>query len=70
LTGSLVATAAEKTAAAETEDAADDDAIISLAAYTVKADRIEDFGLRVKSMPLGPSRKPPWASSCSRSFRR
>jgi hypothetical protein len=53
LTGSLVAAAADKTAAAKTEDAADDDAIISLAAYNVQADRIEDFGLRVKSRPFG-----------------
>ena len=51
-----VATAAEpaaepKPAAAVAEDGADDDAIVSLAAYNVKADRIEDFGLRITSAP-------------------
>jgi hypothetical protein len=45
--GPLVAVAAEQGTAA-VDDAADDDAIVSLAAYNVKADRIEDFGLRVR----------------------
>jgi hypothetical protein len=33
------------------ENAAEDDEIVSLAAYNVKADRIEDFGLRIESAP-------------------
>jgi hypothetical protein len=33
------------------ENATDDDEIVSLAAYNVKADRIEDFGLRIESAP-------------------
>jgi hypothetical protein len=33
------------------ESAADSDEIVSLAAYNVKADRIEDFGLRIDSAP-------------------
>lgn len=49
LAGPLVAAAAEP-AAASTDEAADD-AIVSLAAYNVKADRIEDFGLRIDSAP-------------------
>lgn len=50
LAGPINAASAEKPAvAAETERmAADDTAVISMAAYNVKADRIEDFGLRVR----------------------
>jgi hypothetical protein len=55
------AAAAEKSAADNTADGtAGDDAIVSLAAYNVKADRIEDFGLRIDSAPY------PDAPGCSR----
>ncbi|HRE07373.1 MAG TPA: PDZ domain-containing protein [Opitutaceae bacterium] len=33
------------------EDAGDEDPIVSLTAYNVKADRIEDFGLRIEAAP-------------------
>ena len=56
LASPLVATDAEKSEVAADSAAADNDEIVSLAAYNVKADRIEDFGLRVDSAPYP---KPP-----------
>ncbi len=47
LAGPLAAAETEPAAAAD-DEAADNDDVISLAAYNVKADRIEDFGLRVR----------------------
>jgi len=45
----VVNTFAAEPAAAVTDEGADVDDVISLVAYNVKADRIEDFGLRVES---------------------
>jgi hypothetical protein len=49
LAGPLAAAEPEPAAAAD-DDAAGNDDVVSLAAYNVKADRIEDFGLRVESV--------------------
>lgn len=49
--------ASTQPAKAEPEDPADGD-IISLTAYNVKADRIEDFGLRVDARPYKDSSRP------------
>ena len=57
---SLAAVESQATAQAaktESEDAVDGE-IISLTAYNVKADRIEDFGLRVDAQPYKDSARP------------
>ena len=55
LAAPLISAAAEPAATAQVappaEEGAENDETISLAAYNVKADRIEDFGLRVRGEP-------------------
>jgi hypothetical protein len=50
MSASPLVVAAEPAATAEANDAADSNDVISLGAYNVKADFIEDFGLRVESV--------------------
>jgi hypothetical protein len=48
----------EETAAEGEDDAAENDGVVSMAAYNAKADRIEDFGLRVHSALYHEERRP------------
>lgn len=58
LLGALAATAEEPTTPRNASAAAESDEIVSLAAYTVKADRIEDFGLRVERLYTYSGKRP------------